>query len=198
MKALFLLIAMLCASPAIADDVQGVVYNANLRQFQGSTRTSGTVGFRQGVTDGTGPCSGCVGEEIFSSVSPSTTSLTSGSPLTTTSIVVPAGTWDLSATAAFQTGTTTSVTQYLMVVSKTTNSLGGTNSGSYANPTSGEVRAAISQAAGVPGSTEVTTVSITPYKITLTTQTTFFLVLAPTFTVSTMTGGGMIRAVRTF
>lgn len=56
-----LFLFLFLASPALADDVQGIFYNPVTSQFVGNTRANGMVGFKQGLTGGSSPSVGLFG-----------------------------------------------------------------------------------------------------------------------------------------
>lgn len=122
-------------------------------------------------------------------------SLTSTTSANITSVVLTPGDWDVDAIIDFVPAATTSVTQMNVSVSTTTGTLASQapstsaaiNIGPFATTT-------INQAAAVPAA-EIT-ISGATVRISVTSNTTVFLVANAVFSVSTMTAYGSIRARR--
>ncbi len=114
----------------------------------------------------------------------------------TQSITLTPGDWSCQAMIGFETGTSTSVTDYSASISKTTNTLSGTDTISL--PTSGEVRIDMDTAANVFGTAADVAILIPPYQITVAAgaTTVIFLVSRAVFTVSTLTTYGSMECRR--
>lgn len=110
-------------------------------------------------------------------------SLVSNTAKTITSISLTAGDWDVDASLYFLSAGTTNVTRYIASISSTTDTL-DTSAGKLSDN---------SFPAFVPGTVGQSGI-IAPYRINLATTTTIFIVGFATFTVSTMTAYGIIRA----
>jgi len=164
------------AQPACADVSDATVYcNAARGQLPGETSTGAAT-------------AGNVGEYIESVIaSGSATSLTTGTPKTITSISLTAGDWDVSGNISFITAASTSVTGTIASISGTTNVLDST-----AGKQAGGFWGAIVPGASTPAFNQI----VGPYRLSLSGTTTVFLVGEGFFTVSTLTGYGIIRARR--
>lgn len=141
-----------------------------------------------GVTNGSNAATGSVGEYL-------STVVTSGSPVSMTtsgtvyniaSLALTAGDWDIRAMASLLPANTTSVTQLFASISTTSATL---------NTVPGQISGYFSNATVFNGSTIITQ-SIPDYRISITTPTTYYLVMQSTFTVSTCSGYGIISARR--
>lgn len=153
---------------------------------QPATDNAPSGGALIGTTTNDSAGTGLVGEYQSPAVVPATTvSLSTGTPVTVTSISLTAGDWDVQGGAIFATAASTSVTQVLAGISTTNNTLGA--DGTYARATF---------AAVVPGAVEWQD-QVTPIvRISIAATTTVYVVAQSTFTVSTQTAGGYIRARR--
>lgn len=111
------------------------------------------------------------------------TSLTTNVTVNLTSLSLPAGNWDVSGTVAFVPAGTTVLTQEVCAITTTSATLGalGSISSLFLTAQSG---------AGSILSTPV-------LRLSLSATTTVFIVASATFTVSTCTANGFIRATRT-
>lgn len=133
-----------------------------------------------------------LGTLVTSSVpSSSAVSLTTATPANITSISLTAGDWDISGVIDFSPAATTSVTNITASVSLTSATLSGQTGGSGlgTDPTM-----AWNQAASVP--VGVMAMEVPTVRLSITKTTTVYLVAQATFTVSTMTAYGTIRANR--
>lgn len=121
----------------------------------------------------------------------SAVALTTATPANVTSITLTPGDWDISALINFNPAASTSVTNITSSVSLTTATLSGQTGGNGlgTDPTN-----AWNQAASVPAAVMGQDVPVVRLSITKT--TTVFLVAQATFTVSTMSAYGTIRANR--
>jgi len=149
-----------------------------------------------GVTDGSSAASGVVGEVLIQSrVRSSATSISSNTPtnVTATKLTLTAGDWDIYANAGFIPAATTSITQILVAISKTSASLPAADTNAV--PTSGEIKIAVSQGAEVPTANFDSMLNAQSY-ISINASTDFYLVAQSTFSVSTMTVYGSIWARR--
>lgn len=146
---------------------------------------NGTAGII-GTTTNNNADAGSVGE-VLSAVNAGGVVMISGTPITITSVALTAGDWDISGQIVFQPAATTSVTRLQGGTNDTTNVLPGTL----------DVTNAIFQqtfAAFVPNS--AITYPLNTVRKSLASTTTVYLVGNASFTVSTMSGFGYIRARR--
>lgn len=138
--------------------------------------TNGIVG----TTTNDNANAGSVGEYLTNTTSG--TSLTNNVTANATSVSLTAGDWDVTGTAVFIAGATTTIQALDIGVNTTSATLGGLGTANnYILPFT-------------TGTTS--SVSAPVVRITLTTTTTVFLVVAAGFGVSTMTVNGLIRARR--
>jgi len=117
--------------------------------------------------------------------------------VTATALTLAAGTWDISAMIGFGVGTLTNITnQGVGGISITSATLPTTDATAVPNA-NGEVRCKLpSTNAGIVFGTGTTYVmSIPQYRVMLSVSTTFYLVAQATFTVSTLSVFGSIRAI---
>lgn len=133
-----------------------------------------------------------LGTLVTSSVpSGSAVSLTTATPANVTSITLTPGDWDISGVLDFNPAATTSVTNMTASVSLTSATLSGQTGGSGlgTDPTM-----IWNQAASVPAG--VCGLEVPAVRLSITKTTTVYLVAQATFTVSTMSAYGTIRANR--
>lgn len=129
---------------------------------------------------------GYVGELISSTVAQgSAVALTNGTPLTITSITLTAGDWDLSGSVYLIPAATTNVTYLTGTFATTTNTVNLTPGFYFANYGAGFV----------PGANPFG-YSLPVQRISVSTNTTYFLTAQSNFTVSTNAAFGVIRARR--
>ena len=121
----------------------------------------------------------------------SAVSVTSATPVNITSILLSPGDWDISGVIDFNPAASTSITNLTASASLTTATLSGQTGGSGLGTDPTKI---INQAASVPAG--VVGVDIGPVRLSVTVATTVFLVAQATFTVSTMTAYGTLRANR--
>jgi hypothetical protein len=172
---------------ATTDTLTNKTFNSsgagNVLQVSGVTVSAGQYPGETGAGSAT---AGNVGEYIESVVSSgSPVSLTSATPKTLTSITLPAGDWDVDATVAFIPTATTNITQIVGSISGTTNTL--------------DVAPGKLSALSIPGTVpnlQNVTQNVPPYRLSLAVSTTVFLIAQGTFTVSTLTAYGLVRARR--
>jgi hypothetical protein len=121
----------------------------------------------------------------------SAVSLTTATAANVTSITLAPGDWDISGVIDFNPAATTSVTNITAGVSLTSATLAAQTGGSGlgTDPTM-----AWNQAASVPAG--VMAMEVPAVRLSITATTTVYLVAKATFTVSTMTAYGTIRANR--
>lgn len=144
--------------------------------------TSGIIG----TTTSDSAAAGSVGEVISSTVAfGSAVSLSTGAATTITSIDLTAGDWDVTSHIAFFPAATTSVTVLESGINTTTNAINNAVAQYASN----------ARAASVPGA-NIITQDIPDYRVSLAGTTTYYIVARATFTVSTMTAYGIIRARR--
>lgn len=118
----------------------------------------------------------------------SAVSLTTDTATNITTLSLEPGVWRVAGGVSFRPNTTTSVTRLIASISVTSATLGGSS-------VVGESQNNLISAAYVPGQINIT-VDAGDAIMTLTAQTTVYLIARPTFTVSTMTGFGKIQAER--
>jgi hypothetical protein len=132
---------------------------------------------------------GNVGEELKTTVaSGSAVSLTTATSTNLASVSLTAGDWDVFVTYIYIPGATTSITQLSQGISTTSATLPTTTTGA------GDYTV-LSTAATVPGSNNISQ-TVGPFRVSLSGTTTTYAVARPTFTVSTLTVYGSIRARR--
>lgn len=121
----------------------------------------------------------------------SAVSLTTNTAKTITSISLSPGEYDVSGVIDFLPAATTSITNLTSSISLTTDSVSGQTGGSGlgTDPT-----IVVNQAANVPAA--LVAQPVPSVRLVLTATTTVYLVAKATFTVSTMTAYGTIRANR--
>lgn len=142
---------------------------------------------RTGTTTNNNAPAGDIGEVVTGSLAVgSATALVTATTKTIISISLTAGDWDVDGVVDFNEGATTSTTLLLFGASSTDNTLGADDTyASYVFVTAGAVTTAGNYRCVIP--TQRFSISVT---------TTVYLVAQATFTVSTMTGYGTIRARR--
>jgi hypothetical protein len=118
----------------------------------------------------------------------SAVSLTTDTATNITTLSLEPGVWRVAGLVAFRPDTTTSITRLIASISVTSATLGGSS-------VVGESQNQSIGAAYVPGQINIV-VDAGEAIMTLTAQTTVYLIGRPTFTVSTMTGFGKIQAER--
>jgi hypothetical protein len=129
---------------------------------------------------------GNIGEIIQSIMTTgSAVALTSGTQINVTSISLTAGDWDVNGIVYHWPAATTSYTRYVGSISTTTGAI-DSNPGKFAD---------FSQAAFVSGGLTFND-AIPPYRFSLATTTTVYLVALGSFTVSTASAYGILRARR--
>jgi hypothetical protein len=130
---------------------------------------------------------GNIGEYVESVIaSGSAVSLTTATAADITTISLTAGDWDVSTNCSFITAATTSVTEVACSVSTTLNTTDATN---------GRL-SILFMAAVVPTAGTTMSSAVQPVRFSLSGTTTIHMVALARFTVSTMTGYGIIRARR--
>lgn len=161
----------------------------------GNTKAIG-VAYRDQLVQGTSTndnaIAGDVGEYIQATVAVgSAVSITTATPVNITSIILTAGDWDLDGIIDFLPAASTSVTQFNASISVTTGTLSTQPGGSGVSP---DATVVFNQAAAVPAA--LVAFPTATVRLTVSATTTVYLVAQATFTVSTMTGYGTIRARR--
>jgi hypothetical protein len=161
----------------------------------GNTKAMG-VAYRDqliaGTTTNDNALAGDVGEYIVSTVaSGSAVSITTGTPTNITSIALTPGDWDLDAVIDFLPAASTSITNYQAAYSLTSATLSTQPGGSGLGP---DPLLVVNQAAMVPAA--VFGCAPATVRLTISANTTVYLVAQSTFSVSTLTGYGTLRARR--
>jgi hypothetical protein len=174
------------ASGRLAEwDANGDLITADAATIGTSLAFAPTTGGIVGTPTNNNAAAGIVGEYIEGSLaSGSATSLTTATAKTVCSMSLTAGDWDVSGVAGFIPAATTSVTLLVADISLTDNALDGTLGAEIVDR----------RPAYVPTNNLI--IAMPTHRTKLTATTTVYLVLRATFTVSTMTGFGLIRARR--
>ncbi len=144
--------------------------------------SSGALAFK-GTATNDSAAAGYVGEYL--SANTNTVSMTTATPVTITSVSLTAGDWDVEGTLQYNAAAGTLMTDAKAGINTTTNVL------PTAMTAGGYVAIDAAAAAGVGH-----TLSTGSQRVSLASTTTVYLVGQATFTVSTMTGSGFIRARR--
>jgi len=149
-----------------------------------------------GNVQGVNASANTVGYVLTSSVNVgAAVSLTSATPKNIiASLVIPAGSWWISAAVGFIPAATTSVTAFIAAVSTTSATIPPNNT-ELVTDGAGQIHSHISYPASVPGTNNID-ITIPSYPLFTSVPVTVYLVAQATFTVSTMTGFGVINAVR--
>lgn len=159
----------------------GTSYSNSSHQTNVTAQTGGAA---FGLTQGTAPSSGCIGEQIRSYIpSASPVSISTATPVNITSVSLTPGIWDVSAILGLS-GTITG-TLFIGAISSTTASIpAASNADSVVyNPVP-------------PTAVSDTSLTIPSYRVTLSATTTYYLVTSCLFTIGTLTGYGRISATR--
>jgi hypothetical protein len=125
-----------------------------------------------------------IGEILTATAAPAAVSLTTATAATVISVALTAGVWDVTGVVNYTPDTTTSISVTGQGINSVTNTLGAQDS--YAQD---------ANAAEVPGAIVIT--KIAPVvRVNISVGATYYLVARATFTISTLTAGGTIRAER--
>lgn len=138
----------------------------------------------KGNNTNTAPPAGFIGEQIrgFLAVGSSVTVVTTTAK-TVTSITLTPGIWDISAVLVYNPAAITGV-QTVIDISTTTNTLGGTSGDSQI------------QLPTVPTSAAAVGLTIPSFRVTIASNTTYFLIAFATFSAGTLTANGRISGTR--
>lgn len=192
MRALFILLALLIASQSYCQLTSTRIPVANstttLTDFTGLTYTVAAGLKASGTTTNDNATAGHVGEEVVAIVSTYTNFTTTATYQNVTSITLTAGDWDLSAffTYSSNSATITAASNAIFVVSTTTASAAGA--------TEGRNIAYVPQAALL--GTSLFSDSISPYRVSISGSTTYYLNAQATFTLGNPQYVGGLRARR--
>ena len=148
-----------------------------------------TLGFGQypGTTTSDAATAGNIGEEVESIIGTGAAfTLTTATSHNLTSIALLPGDWDVMGQASFTTTTNTSVTNIQGSLSLVV-SVVDTTAGRFMSNWTG---------AAIPGNGNVLALGISPVRFSFSVSTTINMVTQATFTVSTLTSWGMIKARR--
>jgi hypothetical protein len=140
-----------------------------------------------GTTTNDNAATGQVGEYVTASVAlGSAVALTTATPANVTSISLTAGDWDVSCQAAFNPAGTTNITQLIAGISTVSATIQtvASGGGQHQYPSAGTV---------LPN---IITVGNIPTRLSLAATTTVYFVVSGSFTVSTLSAFGIIRARR--
>jgi len=169
--------------------VKSGTYFQKVADLAGGVWTLTTLGLSLqdtlGTTTNDAAVAGGIGELLSGTIATgSSVSLTTATAANVTSVSLTAGDWDVSGTVDYNPGATTSITRLAQGVSSISATLGAQDTYSQS-----------ATAANVP--TAVVIALPTPVtRISLAATTTIYLVASATFTVSTLTAFGTIRARR--
>lgn len=147
------------------------------------------IGDRLGVTTNSNAASGYIGEEIKSAISTSTNYTTTATYQNVTSITLTAGDWDVSAMLTLVANSST-LTVNNPVIFATSTTTGATD----AHSVQGINISYISSMTA--GGTGAISGAITPYRVSISSSTTIYLISQATFTVGNPQYVGSIRARR--
>jgi hypothetical protein len=177
---------VLATSPALVTPAIGAATGSSLI-LSGGSISFGTSGQGHGGTvTNDNAAAGILGEYVESVIaSGSSIALTTGTAKTITSISLTAGDWDVAANVGFIPAATTSLTQLFASISLSTNTL---------DQTLGRDTTLFMNATVTSGN--VIALPIQPVRFSLASTTTIFLVAQGAFTVSTLSGYGLLRARR--
>lgn len=138
-----------------------------------------------GVTTNSNAPAGYLGEYVSSTVAAPGAALTTATTANVTSISLTAGDWDVTGVVDFRFGATTSYTNVTGGISTASATLGGQDTGfDFATP------------AQVPTAAADQAWTVPTVRLSLAATTTVYLVAQGTFTVSTLSAYGTIRARR--
>lgn len=156
----------------------GTIYvNSHLSNV--TTQSGGAI---SGITQGTAPSAGFIGEQFRATVATgSAVTLSNGTAANVTSISLTAGIWDVSGLIGFS-GSITATT-----------CVGGISTTSATQGTQGDNNISTSS---IPNGASDTSVSIPSYRLTLNATTTVYLVALVNFTVGTAKAYGRISGTR--
>jgi len=180
------------AGLAIGVYIPNIIGGGTKRSVYAAADPAAFLGGIVGSTTNDSATAGNIGELITATVAAgSAVSLTTATSANVTSISLTAGDWDVSAQVDHLAGGTTSITLCQIGISATTATLptqaGGSGIGT-------DPLGILRVPASVPAGTFST--SVGPVRVSLSATTTIFLVVNDTFTVSTMSAYGTIRARR--
>ena len=165
----------------------GVITCTKTNNVPFTTNATAAVGQLPGTTTNDNAASGKVGEYVESIiVSGSAVSLTTATAKTVTSISLTAGDWDVDCIVYYSLGGTTNYTDYRASLSLSTNTL---------DATPGRLTDT-SVPANAPGALGALSQAVPAYRFSLSGTTSIFLIAQSSFTVSTMSAYGIIRARR--
>ena len=160
--------------------LRACTYNGSSHLSNVTTQTGGAA---SGLTQGTAPSAGMIGEQIRA-VNTSGTALSNNSPTNITSINLTPGVWDVSAIS--QCNFTSTSTEFQTGISSSTGALPS------GNPDAGGT-VLFNNTIGL---TYVATISIPSYRVTLSATTMYYLVSEASFTAGAAEGYGRISGTR--
>lgn len=156
--------------------VTGLILNASGKLTNPTTQLGGAA---IGLTQGTAPSAGYIGEQISSAAT--TVAMSNGIAKTITSISLTPGIWDIS-TIFSANGSTANITDCSAGPSTVNNTQQGNLGDQYGRVTSGGIN--------------VTSAYVPQFRATLSSTTTYYLVAVVAFASGTMNGQGRITATR--
>lgn len=151
--------------------------------------TQTNTGAMTGIRSGNAPSVGFLGESLRSAVaSGSAVSLGTGVGSNVTSIALTPGVWDVSGIVGFVSGATTVPTQFQISISS--------NSATVAGAT-GDSDAILNDQTGASlGTSYQPTLTVPSFRVSIASNTTYFLVAKCNFTASTLAAYGRLSATR--
>lgn len=170
----------------------GINYNTGSTNGMNVTTISRSVfdgGYYKGNNSGGANSAGMIGEQIRSYVGSGTPiSLSTTAAANITSIALTPGIWDVSAMGAFITAATTVPTKFQISISANSATVAGMVGDS-------DALLNLSTAASL-GTGYQPTLAVPSFRVTISANTTYFLVALANFTVSTLTAYGRLSASR--
>jgi len=158
----------------------GLSFPGTSHQSNVTTQINGAI---YGMTQGTAPSAGSIGEQITANASSVATS--NGTPKSIANISLTPGIWDVSCMAfAVPTGGTAIIQAIVCGVSSTNNTLSGTAGINY------------NQINNISGASNSMGVSVVPQRITLSSTTTYYVVVQTVYTSTTCPVNAIITATR--
>lgn len=192
--------AVFATSPTLVTPLLGTPTSGNLSNCTAYPNVTQSVaglvasaGQLLGTNTNDSAAAGRVGEVIRASLAASSaTSITTATPKTIVSITLTAGDWNLSGAVDHIPGGATTYTLFIAAISLTTNTLPAADT--TANPIAGEITITEAQASAITGNDRC--IPLPSYQVSLSGNTTFYLVTRADFAISTDTACGYIEARR--
>lgn len=157
--------------------------------FSSSPIISGTVNAQSGYignSTGISPTAGNIGEQIRSFIAiGSAVALVSSNPKTVTSITLTPGIWDITSIMSFTTSGGLTIQNLLSGIAIISNTFAGTTSGDN-----------LLNSNAFPAAGSDQSITISAYRVNISTSTTYFMVASAAFTVGSISAYGRISATR--